>query len=250
MPVPLPCWAPCQRTVLVSTSTPQTSTTGNDLLAALRDPDRGFTAVVIGEPQRAFYANQFSLTYPSSSLRRRPVGPGGRRAHRPRQRSPQRVRPLGGLGGAGAGGARPADLRAVPAEPAGPMGPRPGLLPLPLTQRVRPERRLPPPHQRLLARGRPSAQAGHMACPAGQPSQRSSCRRRWVWNASAPLTSRVVTRHHSLAPRPSGWSRAGRPASPGPEPCRDRSAPPTLARPRSSSSPNAEQSLIEETITA
>jgi site-specific DNA recombinase len=34
------------------------------LLAALRDPDRGFNAVVIGEPQRAFYANQFSLTYP------------------------------------------------------------------------------------------------------------------------------------------------------------------------------------------
>jgi site-specific DNA recombinase len=36
----------------------------SQLLAALRDPDRGFTAVVIGEPQRAFYANQFSLTYP------------------------------------------------------------------------------------------------------------------------------------------------------------------------------------------
>jgi site-specific DNA recombinase len=34
------------------------------LLAALRDPDRGFQAVVIGEPQRAFYAGQFSLTYP------------------------------------------------------------------------------------------------------------------------------------------------------------------------------------------
>jgi site-specific DNA recombinase len=34
------------------------------LLAALRDPARGFDAVVIGEPQRAFYSNQFSLTYP------------------------------------------------------------------------------------------------------------------------------------------------------------------------------------------
>ncbi len=34
------------------------------LLAALRDPNRGFNAVVIGEPQRAFYGNQFSLTYP------------------------------------------------------------------------------------------------------------------------------------------------------------------------------------------
>jgi site-specific DNA recombinase len=34
------------------------------LLTALRDPGRGFNAVVIGEPQRAFYGNQFSLTYP------------------------------------------------------------------------------------------------------------------------------------------------------------------------------------------
>jgi len=34
------------------------------LLAALRQADRGFTAVVIGEPQRAFYGNQFSLTFP------------------------------------------------------------------------------------------------------------------------------------------------------------------------------------------
>jgi DNA invertase Pin-like site-specific DNA recombinase len=34
------------------------------LLAALKDPDRGFSAVVIGEPQRAFYGNQFSLTFP------------------------------------------------------------------------------------------------------------------------------------------------------------------------------------------
>jgi site-specific DNA recombinase len=34
------------------------------LLAALRDAGRGFDAVVIGEPQRAFYGNQFSLTYP------------------------------------------------------------------------------------------------------------------------------------------------------------------------------------------
>ncbi len=29
-----------------------------------RDPHRGFTAVVIGEPQRAFYGNQFGLTFP------------------------------------------------------------------------------------------------------------------------------------------------------------------------------------------
>ena len=34
------------------------------LLDALRDPDRGFAGVVIGEPQRAFYGNQFSLTFP------------------------------------------------------------------------------------------------------------------------------------------------------------------------------------------
>lgn len=29
------------------------------MLAALRDPERGFDAVVIGEPQRAFYGNQY-----------------------------------------------------------------------------------------------------------------------------------------------------------------------------------------------
>jgi DNA invertase Pin-like site-specific DNA recombinase len=34
------------------------------LLAALRDPQRGFEAVVIGEPHRAFYGNQFGLTLP------------------------------------------------------------------------------------------------------------------------------------------------------------------------------------------
>ncbi|MER7335653.1 MULTISPECIES: recombinase family protein [unclassified Micromonospora] len=34
------------------------------LLAALRDPRRSFDAVVIGEPQRAFYGNQFGLTFP------------------------------------------------------------------------------------------------------------------------------------------------------------------------------------------
>lgn len=35
-----------------------------ELLAGLRDPDRGFEAVVIGEPHRAFYDNQFGLTFP------------------------------------------------------------------------------------------------------------------------------------------------------------------------------------------
>jgi hypothetical protein len=34
------------------------------LLRALRDPQRGFDAVVIGEPHRAFYGNQFGLTFP------------------------------------------------------------------------------------------------------------------------------------------------------------------------------------------
>ncbi|WP_345540986.1 recombinase family protein, partial [Phytohabitans rumicis] len=34
------------------------------LLDALADPNRGFDAVVIGEPQRAFYGNQYGLTMP------------------------------------------------------------------------------------------------------------------------------------------------------------------------------------------
>ncbi|HEX3842651.1 MAG TPA: recombinase family protein [Acidimicrobiales bacterium] len=34
------------------------------LLDAFKDPNRGFDAVVIGEPARAFYGNQFGLTFP------------------------------------------------------------------------------------------------------------------------------------------------------------------------------------------
>jgi site-specific DNA recombinase len=34
------------------------------LLAELKDSDRGFDAVVIGEPHRAFYGNQYGLTFP------------------------------------------------------------------------------------------------------------------------------------------------------------------------------------------
>ncbi|MDE1674616.1 recombinase family protein [Nocardia gipuzkoensis] len=34
------------------------------LLELLKEPERGFDAVVIGEPQRAFYGNQFGLTFP------------------------------------------------------------------------------------------------------------------------------------------------------------------------------------------
>lgn len=35
-----------------------------ELLEQLKNPDRGFDAVVIGEPQRAFYGNQYGLTFP------------------------------------------------------------------------------------------------------------------------------------------------------------------------------------------
>jgi len=34
------------------------------LLNTFSDPSRGFDGVVIGEPQRAFYGNQFGLTFP------------------------------------------------------------------------------------------------------------------------------------------------------------------------------------------
>ncbi|MFI6326496.1 recombinase family protein [Nonomuraea sp. NPDC050556] len=34
------------------------------LLGELANPDRAFSAVVVGEPQRAFYGNQFGLTFP------------------------------------------------------------------------------------------------------------------------------------------------------------------------------------------
>ncbi|WP_431985003.1 recombinase family protein [Streptomyces qinglanensis] len=37
---------------------------GDALLKALGDPERGFEAVVIGEPQRTFYGNQFGNTFP------------------------------------------------------------------------------------------------------------------------------------------------------------------------------------------
>jgi site-specific DNA recombinase len=37
---------------------------GARLLESFREADRGFEAVVIGEPQRAFYGPQFALTYP------------------------------------------------------------------------------------------------------------------------------------------------------------------------------------------
>ena len=43
---------------------PQRRPKASALLAALADPNRGFSAVVVGEPQRAFYGNQFGNTFP------------------------------------------------------------------------------------------------------------------------------------------------------------------------------------------
>jgi site-specific DNA recombinase len=43
---------------------PQRRPEASRLLAALADPNRGFDAVVGGEPQRAFYGNQFGNTFP------------------------------------------------------------------------------------------------------------------------------------------------------------------------------------------
>ena len=43
---------------------PQRRPEANRLIAALADPRRGFEAVVVGEPQRAFYGNQFGNTFP------------------------------------------------------------------------------------------------------------------------------------------------------------------------------------------
>ena len=43
---------------------PQRRPQASALLTALADPKRGFEAVVVGEPQRAFYGNQFGNTFP------------------------------------------------------------------------------------------------------------------------------------------------------------------------------------------
>jgi hypothetical protein len=59
------------------------------LLAALADPTRGFEAVVVGEPQRAFYGNQFGNLPDLRPLRRTALGARSRRPHRPRQRGPR-----------------------------------------------------------------------------------------------------------------------------------------------------------------
>src|SRR5436190_23965008 len=58
------------------------------LLAAIARPDRGFSAVVIGEPQRAFYGNQFGLTFPVLVHYGLALWvPGGGRRGGPRKRS-------------------------------------------------------------------------------------------------------------------------------------------------------------------
>ena len=60
------------------------------LLADLHDHRRPFDAVVIGEPARAFYGNQFSPHVPCAHpFRRRALGPRGRRSGGPGQRSPR-----------------------------------------------------------------------------------------------------------------------------------------------------------------
>lgn len=43
---------------------PQRRPRARALLAALANPGRGFDAVVVGEPQRAFYGSQFASTFP------------------------------------------------------------------------------------------------------------------------------------------------------------------------------------------
>src|SRR5680860_647687 len=54
------------------------------LLQALREPDRGFEAVVIGEPARAFYGKPVQPDLPRGCpLRRGAVGPRGRRRRGP-----------------------------------------------------------------------------------------------------------------------------------------------------------------------
>ncbi|MFC4128494.1 hypothetical protein [Nocardia rhizosphaerae] len=79
------------------------------LLELLRDPNRGFDAIVIGEPQRAFYGNQFGLTFPvfvhygiewihprrrwttsqsQQSRRRKATTPSGHRSSRSSHREP------------------------------------------------------------------------------------------------------------------------------------------------------------------
>ena len=59
----------------------------NRLLEDLPNAARGWEAVVIGEPSRAFYGSQFALTFPFvHALPRRAVGARGGWCHRPRVR--------------------------------------------------------------------------------------------------------------------------------------------------------------------
>lgn len=63
-PVPQACPLPAQRHTAWHTRRAARRPEAGRLLAALRNPRRGFTAVVIGEPHRAFHGNQFGLTMP------------------------------------------------------------------------------------------------------------------------------------------------------------------------------------------
>ena len=63
---------------------------GIEELKFLPSSDRGFEAVVIGEPQRAFYGAQFALTFRLfRALRGRAVGARSQRRGRPRLRGPR-----------------------------------------------------------------------------------------------------------------------------------------------------------------
>ncbi|MGH3297468.1 MAG: hypothetical protein ACRDP7_37310 [Trebonia sp.] len=60
------------------------------LLAELKNKDREFDAVIVGEPHRAFYGNQYRLTFPLFEHYGVPVvGARGRRPHRPGERGPR-----------------------------------------------------------------------------------------------------------------------------------------------------------------
>jgi len=69
---------------------PQRRPEASKLLAALADPNRGFEAVVMGEPQRAFYGNQFGNTFPLFEHYGVPLWvPEVGRGHRSSQRGPR-----------------------------------------------------------------------------------------------------------------------------------------------------------------
>jgi hypothetical protein len=78
-----PTAAPASR---LSSSRPAPRATA--LLAELKSPARGFSAVVIGEPHRAFYGNQYGLTFPIFEHYGVPLWVP-RQADRPEERGPR-----------------------------------------------------------------------------------------------------------------------------------------------------------------